>query len=131
MQTIRLLLYLVLAFSCSSCLADVLARKTTIHDGYYVTADGGMPYETLYYKTPKGDIVERFPEVSKVGYASGYIFIEAKAGYYWFAVKEDNGWNSQDPDFAFLINGPLTATEYQQLVNRLKIGEVDFQYSSY
>ncbi|WP_210428159.1 hypothetical protein [Hymenobacter artigasi] len=87
-----------------------------------------MPYSTLYLEAEDGNLVERCPHVKRVGYAEGYLFIQAESGNYWFAVQEDKGWNSLDPAAALLLNGPLTFTELRQAMLRLGVGEVEYQF---
>ena len=127
MGLIRSFLCLLLAFSCTSCL-DLNPGKTTIYEGYYVSDNVAEPFKTLYLEVKSGYSVERCPNVTRVGYKQGYLFIEAPSGNYWFAVKDDKGWNSLDPAAALLLNGPLTITEYQQAVRQLGVGEVAYQF---
>jgi hypothetical protein len=127
MFLIRSFLGLLLAFGCTSCF-DLNPGKTTIHEGYYVSDDAAEPFKTLYLEVKPGYSVERCPNVARVGYQQGHIFIEAPGGNYWFAVKDDQGWNSLDPEAALLLHGPLTAADYQQARRRLGVGEVVYQY---
>ncbi|GAA4022607.1 hypothetical protein GCM10022409_02960 [Hymenobacter glaciei] len=117
----------LLVFGCTSCF-DLNPSKTTIHAGYYVRDDFSQPYSTLYLETEDGSSVERCPNVKRVGYERGYIFIQAERGNYWFAVQEDKGWNSLDPAAALLLNGPLNFTEFQQAMLRLGVGEIAYQF---
>lgn len=127
MGLMRSFFCLLLAFNCTSCF-DLNSSKTTIYEGYYVSEDAAEPFKTLYLEVKPGYSVERCPNVTRVGYQQGYIFIEGPSGNYWFTVKDDKGWNSLDPAAALLLNGPLTTADYQQAVKQLGVGEVVYQF---
>lgn len=112
MRLVSSFLCLLLALGCCSCF-DLHASRTPIYQGYYVADDVAEPYSTLYLEVKEGYAVERCPNVTRVGYKQGYLFIEAQSGNYWCAVQDDQGWNSLEPEAALLLNGPLTRAEYQ------------------
>ena len=127
MRLIRSYLCLLFAFGCTSCF-DLNSSRTSIYEGYYVSDDAAEPFKTLYLEVKPGYSVERCPNVTRVGYQQGRIFIEAPSGNYWFAVKDDKGWNSLNPEAATLLNGPLTSADYQQAVRQLGVGEIVYQF---
>ena len=127
MRLISTFLRLLLAFGCCSCF-DLNNGRIPIYKGYYVSDDAAEPYNTLYLEVKEGYSVERCPNVTRVGYKQGYIFIEALSGNYWFAVQDDQGWNSLESEAALLLNGPLTRAEYRRAVRQLRIGEVEYQF---
>jgi hypothetical protein len=124
------LLLLVLTGSLVSCI-DLFGEETPIHGPYYVSCDPSASFNTLYYRgigTHEGLDFERMRNVSQVGYQAGYIFIQSKAHFYWFAVRSDQATDLGDPNIQHLLSKPLTASQFQRVTDSLGIGPVTFQF---
>jgi hypothetical protein len=128
MPTIRLLWSFLLLLCLSSCF-DLVTRETAIYGPYYVASDPAASYKTLFYRAGELD-VDRFQNVSRVGYKAGYIFIKSENLFYWFAVKNDRPTDLGDPAIDSLISKPLTEAEFNRLLATLKIGDIDYQFNN-
>ena len=117
----------ILLISLPSCIADLLTRETEIYGPYYVADDPSASYKTLFYRDKDVDLY-RFENVSRVGYSSGYIFIKSENRYYWFAVADDPKTDLGDPATEQMLSAPLTQTEFTQVLHRLGINELTFQF---
>lgn len=118
------LLFLLCLTSCF----DVVTWETDIYGPYYVDSDPSASYKSLFYRGKDGLDFDRFQNVSKVGYKSGYVFIKSGSKFYWFAVKNDTPADLGDPIVSQLISKPLSETEFNQLLVTLGIKNLDFQF---
>lgn len=126
MLPIRLLGSLLLVFCLASCF-DLITKETLIYGPYYVASDPAASYKTLFYRAGALEI-DRFQNVSRVGYKAGYIFIKSEGQFYWFAVKNDRPTDVGDSAIKELVSKPLTEAEFTHLVDSLKIGKVEYQF---
>jgi len=67
-------------------------------------------------------------DVSQVGYQAGYLFIQSKAHFYWFAVGKDQETDSGDPLFQLSLSKPLTSNQFHRVTDSLGVGPVTFQF---
>ena len=126
----RLLGAFLLLVSLPSCvgMGDVFTHETAIYGPYYVADDPAASYSTLFYRYKEGADLDRFENVSAVGYSSGYIFIKSANRFYWFAVANDPGTDMGDPATQRIFSKPLTQGEFTRLLRRLGIQELTFQF---
>ncbi len=109
-------------------MGDVLAQETKVYGPYYVADDPAASYKTLFYRSQDGVDLDRFENVSQVGYGAGRIFIKSENRFYWFAVADDHGTDLGDPATKQMFSKPLTQPEFNRLLDRLGIKELAFQF---
>jgi hypothetical protein len=127
MIAFRSLCSLLLLVCLTSCF-DLYTRETDVYGPYYVASDPSASYKSLFYRGKDGLDLDRFQNVSKVGYKAGYIFIKSGSRFYWFAVQNDLPADLGDPVVRQLISKPLSETEFHQLLVTLGIKNLDFQF---
>jgi hypothetical protein len=109
-------------------IGDVFTRKTEIYGPYYVADDPAASYKTLFYRYQDGVDLDRFENVSQVGYSAGRIFLKSENRFYWFAVADDPGTHLGDPATRRMFGKPLTQAEFNRVLDTLGIKELDFQF---
>jgi hypothetical protein len=123
------LLLWLLTGSLTSCID--LFGETPLYGPYYVSRNPGGDYYSLWYRgtgSHEGVDFERIDYVSQAGYQAGYVFIESKAHFYWFAVRNDQETDIGDPILEHLLSKPLTAKQFQRVTDSLGVGPVTFQF---
>jgi hypothetical protein len=113
---------------CLTSCFDLFSRETSIYGPYYVASDPSAAYKSLFYRGKDGLDLDRFQNVSKVGYKAGYIFIKSGGRFYWFAVQNDIPADLGDPVVSQLISKSLSGAEFHQLLVTLGIKNLDFQF---
>jgi hypothetical protein len=109
-------------------IGDVFTRETEIYGPYYVADDPAASYKTLFYRYQDGVDLDRFENVSQVGYSAGRIFLKSENRFYWFAVADDPGTHLGDPATRRMFSKPLTQAEFNRVLDTLGIKELDFQF---
>jgi hypothetical protein len=127
MTLFRSLCSLLVLLWLTSCFG-IFSRETSIYGPYYVASDPSASYKSLFYRGKEGLDLDRFQNVSKVGYKAGYIFIKSGGRFYWFAVQNDIPADLGDPVVSQLISKPLSEAEFHQLLVTLGIKNLDFQF---
>lgn len=109
-------------------IGDAFARETAIYGPYYVADDPATSYKTLYYRHQDGLDLDRFYNVSQVGYSAGHIFLKSGNRFYWFTVANDPGTDLGDPATKRMFSKPLTQAEFNQVLDTLGVKELGFQF---
>jgi hypothetical protein len=105
--------------------------ETPLYGPYYVSQNPGGDYYSLWYRgTGSYEVVdfECIDYVSQAGYQAGYVFIESKAHFYWFAVRNDQETDIGDPILEHLLSKPLIVRQFQRVNDSLGVGPVTFQF---
>jgi hypothetical protein len=103
MKLIALTLIILLSSGCQ----DIIERKDTIIDPYFVADNLGTLQKTLYYDLGDGNSIGRLNEVKRVGYTKTHIIAEKENGFYFIDREKDHKYlNGSD------IVGKVQSREY-------------------
>lgn len=121
----RLIYFIVLLFSLTSCF-DLISYNYWSDGDYYVTDNSGISdIKTLYIKTGRDNGHGRVDYVDAIGSNENFIIVSSsfQKKQYWILNKRKDHHHLNSDE---IVEGPLTYSEFKSRKKELKISALNF-----
>ena len=117
------IIFLAVCGLMTSCF-DLYTKRYDIDVPYFVEADPGADYKTLYFDLGDGNAISRVENVKRVGHTDKFLIAETNDGYYFIDRQKDHKFLNGNE----IIGDTKTHDYFINWLDSLKIEDFKFDY---